>query len=54
MACVLAAGIAVGEIVIDGRNWVSEVPAGTRRVTIGRGEGADAAREAAGSLGSVA
>ena len=47
-------GIAVGEVVIDGRNWVSEVPAGTRRVTIGRGEGVDASREGAGSLGSIA
>jgi len=47
-------GIAVGEVVIDGRNWVSEVPAGTRRVTIGRGEGTDASREGAWSLGSMA
>ena len=46
--------IGVGVVVIDGRNWVRGVPAGTRRVTIGRGARVDASREAAGSLGSVA
>ena len=46
--------IGVGVVVIDGRNWVRGVPAGTRRVTIGRGERVDASREAAGSLGSIA
>jgi len=49
-----ALGVPVGGVVIDGRNWVMSVPEGSRRVTIGRGEGHDAATEAAGSLGSVA
>jgi nucleotide sugar dehydrogenase len=41
-------------VVVDGRNWVEEVPSSVRRITIGRGvaEGSDS--DSAGSLGSVA
>lgn len=45
-------GIPVGGAVIDGRNWITNVPSGTRRVTLGRGETTNAASEATGSLGN--
>ena len=44
----------LGEVLIDGRNWVLSVPSETRRITIGRGEVVGAAGDVAGSLGSVA
>lgn len=41
-------------IVVDGRNWVRELPEGVRRITIGRGERTGSDRDSAGSVGSVA
>lgn len=41
-------------VVVDGRNWVQELPAGVRRVIIGRGERSGSDRDSAGSVGSVA
>ena len=41
-------------VVVDGRNWVNDLPTGTRRVTIGRGERAGSDTDAAGSVGSTA
>jgi nucleotide sugar dehydrogenase len=41
-------------VVVDGRNWVRELPEGVRRVTIGRGERTGADLNSAGSVGSVA
>ena len=41
-------------VVVDGRNWVDELPDGVRRITIGRGERDGADTDAAGSVGSTA
>ena len=40
--------------VVDGRNWVQSLPAGVRRITIGRGDAHGSVAAAAGSVGSVA
>jgi len=41
-------------VVVDGRNWVQDLPDGVRRITIGRGERQGSDRDAAGSVGSTA
>ena len=41
-------------VVVDGRNWVQDLPDGVRRVTIGRGERVGSDANAAGSVGSTA
>jgi nucleotide sugar dehydrogenase len=42
------------QIVIDGRNWVTSVPDGVRRITIGRGASMGSDHLAPGAVGSVA
>ena len=41
-------------VVVDGRNWVNDLPSGVRRVTIGRGGRFGSDFDAAGSVGSTA
>jgi UDP-N-acetyl-D-mannosaminuronate dehydrogenase len=49
-----AALLGAASVVVDGRNWVQVLPAGVRRVIIGRGERTGSDRDSAGSAGSVA
>lgn len=46
--------LAGASLVVDGRNWVQDLPAGVRRITIGRGERVGSDTNAAGSVGSTA
>jgi nucleotide sugar dehydrogenase len=41
-------------VVVDGRNWVNELPSNVRRITIGRGKRVGSDVHAAGSVGSIA